>query len=99
MSLNKVTVTEIPPGADPQAYEDEHVHAVYEQISSHFSSTRYKVLVPSRMKPANLSNKALARYSEIPEFNTTRAHWLRFWNREWKVPAAGGPFVNDDWIR
>jgi len=27
-------------GAD---YEQEHVHAVYEQIASHFSSTRYKV--------------------------------------------------------
>lgn len=26
----------------PQHYEDEHVHTVYEQIASHFSSTRYK---------------------------------------------------------
>ena len=25
------------------AYEEEHVHTVYEQIASHFSSTRYKV--------------------------------------------------------
>lgn len=25
-----------------EAYEAEHVHAVYEQIASHFSSTRYK---------------------------------------------------------
>lgn len=25
------------------AYEDEHVHQVYEQIASHFSETRYKV--------------------------------------------------------
>lgn len=25
------------------AYEKEHVHEVYEQIASHFSSTRYKV--------------------------------------------------------
>jgi len=25
------------------AYEEEHVHEVYEQIASHFSSTRYKV--------------------------------------------------------
>jgi tRNA (uracil-5-)-methyltransferase TRM9 len=24
-------------------YEQEHVHEVYEQIASHFSSTRYKV--------------------------------------------------------
>ena len=28
---------------DPQKYEDEHVHAVYDQIAPHFSSTRYKV--------------------------------------------------------
>ncbi|OJD31826.1 trna (uracil-5-)-methyltransferase trm9 [Diplodia corticola] len=27
---------------DSVAYEDEHVHQVYEQIASHFSSTRYK---------------------------------------------------------
>jgi len=25
------------------SYEEEHVHEVYEQIASHFSSTRYKV--------------------------------------------------------
>jgi hypothetical protein len=28
---------------DLQAYEDQHVHAVYDQIATHFSSTRYKV--------------------------------------------------------
>ncbi|OBZ75040.1 tRNA (carboxymethyluridine(34)-5-O)-methyltransferase [Grifola frondosa] len=27
---------------DPQMYEDEHVHAVYDGIAPHFSSTRYK---------------------------------------------------------
>jgi tRNA (uracil-5-)-methyltransferase TRM9 len=26
-----------------EKYEREHVHTVYEQIASHFSSTRYKV--------------------------------------------------------
>lgn len=33
-------------------YESEHVHEVYEQIASHFSSTRYKVgtLSPSSNK-------------------------------------------------
>jgi tRNA (uracil-5-)-methyltransferase TRM9 len=31
------------PSSDVQeAYEQEHVHSVYEQIASHFSSTRYK---------------------------------------------------------
>ncbi|GAM83605.1 hypothetical protein ANO11243_015930 [Dothideomycetidae sp. 11243] len=28
--------------ASSSAYEEEHVHSVYEQIASHFSSTRYK---------------------------------------------------------
>lgn len=28
-----------------KSYEEEHVHDVYEQIASHFSSTRYKVCV------------------------------------------------------
>lgn len=27
-------------------YEEEHVHGVYQQIASHFSSTRYKVCAP-----------------------------------------------------
>lgn len=27
-------------------YEQEHVHDVYDQIATHFSSTRYKVCVP-----------------------------------------------------
>ncbi|KAK5172524.1 tRNA methyltransferase, has a role in tRNA modification [Saxophila tyrrhenica] len=30
------------PDHDPSAYEAQHVHTVYEQIASHFSSTRYK---------------------------------------------------------
>jgi tRNA (uracil-5-)-methyltransferase TRM9 len=29
-------------GIEPGKYEEQHVHAVYEQIASHFSSTRYK---------------------------------------------------------
>ncbi|TCD68890.1 tRNA methyltransferase, has a role in tRNA modification [Steccherinum ochraceum] len=35
-----VTATTI--SSDPQSYEDEHVHAVYDEIAPHFSSTRYK---------------------------------------------------------
>ncbi|KJZ75062.1 hypothetical protein HIM_05548 [Hirsutella minnesotensis 3608] len=30
------------PGRPPEAYEDAHVHAVYEAIAPHFSSTRHK---------------------------------------------------------
>jgi tRNA (uracil-5-)-methyltransferase TRM9 len=29
--------------AEAKAYEEEHVHSVYEEIATHFSSTRYKV--------------------------------------------------------
>ncbi len=29
----------------PDAYEQRHVHTVYDQIASHFSSTRYKVVI------------------------------------------------------
>lgn len=28
---------------DPQSYEQDHVHTVYDEIAPHFSSTRYKV--------------------------------------------------------
>lgn len=28
---------------DPETYEDQNVHAIYDEIASHFSSTRYKV--------------------------------------------------------
>jgi len=35
-----VSVVEV--SDDPQKYEDEHVHSVYDEIAPHFSSTRYK---------------------------------------------------------
>ncbi|KAG2144756.1 hypothetical protein BD769DRAFT_930133 [Suillus cothurnatus] len=35
--VKSVTIIE-----DPQVHEDQHVHVVYDQIASHFSSTRYK---------------------------------------------------------
>lgn len=37
------TVTAAVVDSDPTKYEEQHVHAVYDQIASHFSSTRYKV--------------------------------------------------------
>ncbi|KAE9400736.1 hypothetical protein BT96DRAFT_633862 [Gymnopus androsaceus JB14] len=36
------SVTSVSISEDPQVYEDTHVHAVYEEIAPHFSSTRYK---------------------------------------------------------
>lgn len=37
------SVTPASVSGDLQAYEDQHVHAVYDHIATHFSSTRYKV--------------------------------------------------------
>jgi hypothetical protein len=36
------------PEARGEEYEAQHVHSVYEEIASHFSSTRYKVCVALR---------------------------------------------------
>ena len=58
MSQNKVIAIDIPLGTNPQAHEDEHVHAVYEQIASHFSSTRYKVFALPHEKLARLPIKS-----------------------------------------
>ncbi|KAF4627487.1 hypothetical protein G7Y89_g10669 [Cudoniella acicularis] len=38
MENNLTKTGELP----PETYEEQHVHTVYEQIASHFSSTRYK---------------------------------------------------------
>ena len=39
---SEVTATAI--DDNPEVYEQRHVHAVYDHIASHFSSTRYKVV-------------------------------------------------------
>lgn len=36
------------------AYEAEHVHEVYQEIASHFSSTRYKVCVAMNILDNNI---------------------------------------------
>lgn len=33
---------EMPEIVNPQAFEEQHVHSVYNEIASHFSMTRYK---------------------------------------------------------
>ena len=38
------------------SYEAEHVHEVYEEIASHFSSTRYKVCVTPPSFSTKLTN-------------------------------------------
>ena len=32
---------------NPEIYENQNVHAIYDDIATHFSSTRYKVGAPS----------------------------------------------------
>lgn len=36
-------VSEVTIDLDPETYETQNVHVIYDQIASHFSSTRYKV--------------------------------------------------------
>jgi len=53
------------------SYEAEHVHSVYEQIASHFSSTRYKVYITypiislrrraNRIHPAMADSRAVSQ--------------------------------------
>jgi hypothetical protein len=43
MSNSRAVLSAPEIAGDPSEYEREHVHAVYDNIASHFSSTRYKV--------------------------------------------------------
>jgi hypothetical protein len=61
------------------SYEAEHVHSVYEEIASHFSSTRYKVCVRPEFF---FSRHALTRSSPGPSSsassqNNLTALWAR----------------------
>lgn len=50
---------------NPEAYEERHVHAVYDNIASHFSSTRYKVAnITIPHLPAILSDNSLGPSSQ-----------------------------------
>jgi tRNA (uracil-5-)-methyltransferase TRM9 len=49
----------------PEAYEQIHVHTVYDQIASHFSSTRYKVANLILLLTATLTTIALAPHLKI----------------------------------
>lgn len=41
---------------DPEEYEDNNVHSIYDNIASHFSSTRYKVSLDWSIIRSKLSN-------------------------------------------
>lgn len=73
-------VTKVVVNEDPAAYEAKHVHEVYDQIASHFSSTRYKVcLAPMLSSDVPLSFQpfrgivALAYHRSFPFFHS---HWM-----------------------
>jgi len=55
-----------------EAYEEEHVHSVYEQIASHFSSTRYKVGTSSTSNYFSLSIISIIIVEPIPFSSTSR---------------------------
>jgi hypothetical protein len=72
---------------DSRAYEEEHVHTVYQQIAPHFSSTRYKV---SRVEPSLdclLTAIAVACSRGFPTPPRTWVYWTRRWVRKWQVPC------------
>ncbi|KAF8061583.1 hypothetical protein FPV67DRAFT_1563885 [Lyophyllum atratum] len=68
---------------DPQIYENRNVHAVYDEIASHFSSTRYKPHSHGRLSAAFMSSIATGwvgldagtgngKYLPLPSINLLR---------------------------
>jgi hypothetical protein len=49
---------------EPEAYEQKHVHVVYDHIASHFSATRYKVVNNHSTFAATLSDNSLGLLSQ-----------------------------------
>jgi len=75
----------------PQVHEDLYVHAIYDQIAPHFSSTRYKVSLIDFTCPGysqGLTFAAMAYRHQFPIQPSNRMGGIRFRHREWKIPAA-----------
>jgi hypothetical protein len=72
-----------------QAYEEEHVHSVYEEIASHFSSTRYKVptLSPTLQAHAHSSMTAMASHRALSQFTFAGLSRRRHWLWKWQISA------------
>lgn len=80
-------VTTVTVSDDPQGYEDEHVHSVYDEIASHFSSTRYKVSsfqVFGDFITRVLFASAMANNRAVHLIFAHRVGWPRlgYWQRE-----------------
>ena len=50
---------------DSESYEEVHVHHVYEQIASHFSSTRYKVSPSTSVLPSQIIASSILKPKKI----------------------------------
>jgi hypothetical protein len=79
---------------DPQLYENQHVHGVYDQIASHFSSTRYKACGPNsrcggQNKTERVPSLAVAYHYCIPIKSSNRMGRVRFWY--WEREIFGTP--------
>jgi hypothetical protein len=61
-----------------EAYEEQHVHSVYEEIATNFSSTRYKVCVPMFHLNEHRSaySNPLAALAASREISQGAARWL-----------------------
>lgn len=74
---------------DPQEYEDKNVHAIYDEIAVHFSSTRYKVsLCPYLLISTTLSLTALAHNHCIHLQHFDGVGWSGFWHWQWEIPTT-----------
>jgi len=72
------TVTAAVIDSNPTEYEEQHVHAVYDQIASHFSSTRYKARKSSLEEtdsPLLILLLAMAHYRQLSCFAAHRLGW------------------------
>lgn len=96
-------VTSVSISEDPRIYEETHVHAVYEEIAPHFSSTRYKVnQVTSRTPLSTNAHPAVARNSGLPDKSPGRMDRSWFWYRKRKVSTTSDWKTQsrlDDWHR
>jgi hypothetical protein len=73
---------------DPHNYEEKHVHAVYDEIASHFSSTRYKVSSDNAFSLITTTPFLAVAHHRSVHFGS--AYWLGrlgFWHREWEILA------------
>lgn len=79
MSSKPVTVAVI--NEDPSTYESRHVHNVYDQIASHFSTTRYKVRSPP--------GTYLCRPTSLPSHGPSyRASYLSYRQDGWVLTVG-----------